>query len=186
MMESDLLKYIRDEIRKQVHIVLSGEAGTNTVESEDIQNLLPGMATLVQRPVMHPYGFASRAPAKTIQVTARQGEHPANRLVLGHRAADRPQDLEPGECAVYSLGKFTLRMKNDKLELGKDGVFEEMVMGQTLKEFLVALVDAILVHTHLGNLGFPTSVPLNSATFTTLKDNNLTNEKILSKDGGRF
>lgn len=106
MLESEILRYVREEIKRQLVVVLSGQAGANDdVETETIDNLYPGSPSIEKRPVMHPYGFASRAPAGTISVTARQGNDPTNRLVLGHRDSLRsalPEDLGEGASVIYA------------------------------------------------------------------------------------
>jgi phage gp45-like len=186
MNDSEIKREIRQEIRRHMDIILGGYAGGNTQESEDIQDMYPGMPPQEKRPVMHPFGIVSRAPNGIVQVTARQGEHPANRLILGHRDKGRPSDLSEGETLVYSLGKYQCRVLNGQIQVGKDGVYETVVVGDTLNTFLKALLDFYIAHLHIGNLGFYTSVADNAPDVTQLKTNNLDNDKILCKDGGRF
>ena len=64
-------RLIRDEVKRQLNIILSGAAGANGLGP---RTRLSSAYTQVlhrspARPVMHPYGIASRAPAGTIQVT---------------------------------------------------------------------------------------------------------------------
>lgn len=186
MTDSDIIRFIRKEISRQVNVILSGNAGNNTEQTEDIQEMLPGMPTQTLRPVMHPYGYVSRAAQGTVQVTGRMGEHTVNRMVLGHRDKDRPTDLSTGESIMYSSGKYQFRVENGQIMVGKDGDFEPVVMGETLRQFLITLLDLIITHRHLGNLGFDTSPPRNFEDFLELREENLDNEKILAKDGGRF
>lgn len=170
-------------------VILPGVSGENTQDSETISQMYPGMKDQPARPVMHPYGFVSRAPSGTIQVTGRNGDHPSNRMVLGHRDKDRPADLASGESATYSVGKYQVRTRNAVLEIGKDGVFEPMVMGDTLRDFLIAFIDLYLQHVHVTTApGYYTSIPDGPNVLQTeeLKANNLGNDKILAKDDGRF
>jgi phage gp45-like len=183
--ESELKHFIVKEIQRQVKIITSGAAGDNTSTTETINELYPGMPAIPNRPVMHPYGFASRAPANTISVVAQQGEHPGNRVTLGHRAKDRP-DMDEGESVQYSSGGYQVFVKNGAIFVGKNGTLEHMVVGDQLNTFLKLLLDLIVAHTHTGNLGVPTSPPINVADFNEAKAENLTNSKILAKDGGRF
>ena len=185
MLDSEVKRFIMMEIQKQLNVIASGSAGANTVETENINALFPGMPPLEGRPVMHPYGFVSRAAVDTISVTARQGNHPGAYLTLGHRDKNRPA-IENGESAIYSIGKFQITAKTDKILIGKDGVFEELVMGETLRQFLLELVVLVLEHTHIGNLNYPTGVPINSQGFEDLKGEYLDNSKILAKNSGRF
>jgi phage gp45-like len=112
---------IRKEVRRQLNIILSGAAGSNaSTENETINALYPGSPQISDRPVMHPYGLASRAPAGKIQVTARQGSDPQNRIVLGHRDDLRSGlGIESGETMIYaSDGKTVLA----SIKLGSTGV----------------------------------------------------------------
>lgn len=186
MLDSEIRRAIHEEIKKQLGVILYGAVGNPTVDSETIEAMYPGMPNQPERPLVGPYGVASVAPTGTIQVVGRIGDHPANRVVLGHRAKDRPTDLAEGETTVYSLGEFRLVVKNDSLYLGKGTDLEEMVVGETLRQFLISLVDLIVAHTHLGNLGYDTSPPKNFADFVTARTDNLDNSKILAKEGGRF
>lgn len=119
-MDAETTRFIREEIKRQMDVILSGESGENDkVVNEDIQNMYPGMPTILSRPVMHPYGYVSRAPKKTLQVIGKQGEHLGNRVVLGHRDGDRPIDLKEGEGATYSSEFYQVRVSNDKIRIGQ-------------------------------------------------------------------
>lgn len=194
MMTSSDKKWIVDEIRRQLKIITAGEAATNTMTTEDIANLMPGHPTITGRPIMRPFGFASRAPQGTISVTAQMGEHPGNKMTLGHRDKNAPA-VEVGESVIYSLGGYRVKIQNGEIFLGKGEDLEHMVVGDTLKDFLIALVEAIVAHTHTfmylpgpGPTPVPgtTDPPMNATDFTTLQAENLDNDKILAMDGGRY
>lgn len=184
MIDADDMRIIRKEIQKQVQIILSGQSGGGDVFKETIESMLPGMDNITDRPLMHPYGFSSIAPKGTIQVTARQGEHPGNRVVLGHRDSGQPTDLGIGESAIYSKSGYSVRVVAGQIELGKGGTWEPAVLGDSLNKVLTAILDAIIKHTHMGNLGFPTAPPDNAATFTAIENEQL--KTILAKDGGAY
>jgi hypothetical protein len=184
MTDSEMIKFMRKEIQRQVNVILSGRTGSNTVETEDIEEMLPGMPTQPLRPVSHPYGFASRAQRGTLQVTARMGDHTVNRMVISHRDVDRPTDLEEGESVVYSKEHYQLRIENGQIQVGKDGEFEPVIMGETMRQLMISLIDLIISHRHLGNLGFDTSPPRNAADFLQLRE--LDSSNILAKDGVNF
>lgn len=186
MTQAEEIRKLRAEVTRQANILLGGSSGSNTATTEDIREMYPGMPTQVARPIVHPYGFVSRSAPGTPQTTGRVGEHPAARIVLGHRDPSRPTTIQPGEAVVYSLGKYQVRVLNDKLQLGKDGDWEVIPVGETLRDFLIALVELYAAHKHIGNLGFYTTVPDNAAQATQLKTNNLDNDKILARDGGRY
>lgn len=185
MNESDIRRLIKKEIEIALQVITSGSAGSNTGTTESINELFAGLPTLPDRPIMRPYGFTSRAPSGTISVTAQQGSHPGNKLTLGHRDAS-PPDVAVGESAIYNLAGYIIKIESGKIQVGKSGEFEPLVVGDTLNDFLIAMMELIIAHTHLGNLGTPTGPPMNAAQFTTLKTENLDNEMLLTKDGGRF
>lgn len=185
MIDPEVRRLIVKEIQRQMKVITSGSCAGSTMTTEDIAGFMPGAPTIPGRPIMHPFGFASRAPQGLISVTAQQGEHPGNKLTLGHRDKDAPAVAE-GESVQYSLGGYQVMVKNGEIFVGKGSELEHMVVGETLKAFLLAVIDAIVKHTHLGNLGYPTGVPQNVADFNTAKANFLDNNKILAKDGGRF
>lgn len=184
-MDAEMKRMISREIARQLNIITSGEAGNTTMTTEDIANLYPGHPTISARPVSFPYGFASRAPVGTLQVTAQQGAHAGNKLVLGHRDAAAPQ-VDVGESVQYSVGGYQVRVQNGDIYVGKGDILEHMVVGETLKAFLIAVIQAIVAHTHEGNLGYETSPPLNAETFTEAQSDYLDNDMILASDEGRF
>lgn len=188
MNDSELKRYIDQAIENKMNIILHGVTGdaASSDNTETIQQLFPGQDGIKKRPVMHPYGFVSRAPDGIISVIGRIGAHVANRFVMGHRDKGRPSDLNSGESYLYSTGKYQLRVKNGKVEVGKDGVYQTLVVGEDLQAALIAIIDAIVAHTHIGNLGAPTSPPQNAATFTQIKTDQVAGGKLLAKDGGKF
>jgi len=184
-MDAETRRFIVLEIERRLNIITSGTAGTNTNTKQTIENIYPGHPSIDERPIMHPYGFISRAKKGTIAVTAQQGSHPGNKMTLGHRDQSAPA-VEVGESASYSDGGYAVRVFNGKIQIGKNGDYETVVVGETLKALLIAIIDAIVQHDHLGNLNFPTSTPRNASTFTEAKSNFVSNDKILAKDSGRY
>lgn len=202
MDDSQVRKLIRDEVAQQLNVILNASAGTNDSQSETISALFPGSPDITGRPVMHPFGFVSRATQGTISVIAKVGAGIQNRMTLGHRDSKRPT-LQEGESAIYSKGEFTARAENEKILvgqiagykvqitktqilLGKGDTLEPAVMGTTAVDFFKALIELIVAHTHMGNLGIETTPPLNFADFTQLKAQELDNNHLLAEDGGRF
>lgn len=167
MTDGQMLAHMREEIRKQVQILLHGEVATNTAEVEDIANLVPGMATITKRPVMHPYGFASRATKGTIQVVGRIGEHASNRFVLGHRAKDRPTDLAVGECVLYSADGDKIYVRNGKIEQLTD---EHSIEADTSSKVTTPEHTVISDSIKLGSEGSSENIPLGQVLKGLLSD----------------
>ena len=183
MIDSEMQRYIRQEIARQVHIVFTGVSSDAKTHTETINNFLPGASALVDRPLVQPYGFASKSADGTLSAVVRQGDHPGNLLTIGHRDKDKPDDLAKGESAMYSVGKYQIRVLKTQVQVGKAGAWETVVVGDTLSTLLKLILDHIIAHKHLGNLGFQTSPPMNAADFA---DDKTQVDKILAKDGGKF
>lgn len=181
MTDGDMIRFIREEIRKEMNVILSGETAGSATHTESIDNLFPGMPTITDRPVMQPFGISSRAPKKTLQFIGRQGADKTNRFVLGHRDKNKPA-VDEGETSVYSVGGYQVRVFNGKIQIAKGTDFETLVVGETLRDFLIALIGEIVLHTHAA----PGAPPTNASAFTALQTASLDNDKILAKDGGRF
>lgn len=182
MIDGEMIRFIKEEIKKQVNIILSGSSGTNDQETETISNMYPGMPDIIKRPVMHPYGLVSRAPNATTQVTARQGEHPGNRLVLGHRDSNRPV-IGSGETLLYNQFGQMIYLESGKIHIGKKGSSNPVLLGTEVKKMLQDLITLISTHTHniiLPLPGTPTTPTLQAAQFVTIQTTNVDNNKILS------
>lgn len=130
MITASDMAWIRREIARQVSIVMHGKTADTNIDdaagTESIDACPPGAPTIEGRPVVHPYGLVSRAKKDTIAVVARVGDHPGNKMVLGHRDANRPKLGAAGEVALYDAfgnrillqdGKIVVTL-DDKLELG--------------------------------------------------------------------
>ena len=137
--KSELMAWMRREIARQLNTILNGESGpSNTKDTDDISEMFPGMPTLVERPVVQPYGFVSRAPENTLSVSARNGDHPGARYVIGYRDKNRP-DHERGEVVVYNVRNKQVRLELGAIRIGGTDSAENLVLGQQLKAFLTEL-----------------------------------------------
>lgn len=179
-MDGETIRFIQQEIRKQVNIILSGAAGNNDQFSETIDQLYPGSASLTGRPVMHPYGLVSRAPKGTLQVTARQGEHPGNRLILGHRDGNRPE-IGAGETTLYNQYGQQIYLKQGEIHIGKPASSDPVPLGNELIDFIKAFFTAYKQHEHIGNLGAKTLPDPDTETMTDqVQADWIDNKKIVS------
>jgi hypothetical protein len=181
--DPDLRRFIRKEIERQIMVLLTGVSGNDDPEkwTEDIEQIYPGADTLEGRPVMHPFGFVSRTPRGTLQVVGRQGEHPSNRIVIGHRDMNRPTDLDAGTSKLYSEQGYQLYAGSDGVYVGKDAADNPLALGVPLNDFLGQLLDLLIAHVH-PSPGAPSD---KSADFTQLKANVVDSESILTTgDGG--
>lgn len=126
MNESEILSLVRRELARQLNIILTGKTANSTGDtaSEDIKEMYPGMPTIEVRPVMHPYGFASRAIDDTISVVAMQGAQKQNRVIIGHRDGKRPKLDDAGDVILYDgTGKHIVKLSKSKgieIDAGSD------------------------------------------------------------------
>lgn len=174
-MDAETIRFVREEIRRQLNIILPGTAGKTSVSTETINDLYPGMPSIQERPIMHPYGLVSRAPQGTLNVTGRMGDHVGNRMVLGHRDKNRPS-LEEGEVILYNEFGQQIYLQDGEIHIGSKTAASPFVLGDVLNAFLKDLLTDIVAHTHAA----PGAPPTNAADFTTLKSENLDNDAILS------
>lgn len=165
------LSKIRSEVAAMINLVKFGAtvAPTDTPPStETINSLYPGALTpSLPRPVMHPFGFASKAMPKTVNVVLQIGDHPGNTVVIGHRDLQRPIDLLPGEVAIYSntgtvMSRVTCRATGDVeigspipgaglqaiigkllIQLGSRTATEPFVLGNVTKAMLISLLTQL-------------------------------------------
>lgn len=184
MITGELRRYVEEEIKKQVNIILSGSTGTNDQFSETIENLFPGMPNIESRPVMHPYGISSRAPRGTISVVGRQGAHAGNRLTLGHRDKSRPA-VEEGEVQLYNQFGQAVYLKNGSVHIGSAGASNPATLGNEISQMLKDLITLISTHTHpyvdSGNPAI-TAQPVQATQFVQIKVENVDSGKIVSQE----
>jgi len=179
MNKDEVRQIIWQELNRMLGTVLTGLTQDATGTTEDIASLLPGIPNIQDRPVFTPWGYGSRAPNRTTQLVLQGGNSPSNRVIAGHYDKNRPA-MNSGETILYNQYGQQIRLENAAIRVGSAQSTDPVPLGNELKDFLTQLVEAILTMTMTGNLGFPTSNPLNASTFTNLKTNFLDNDAILS------
>lgn len=134
---------MKEEIARQVNIILYGAASNATSDQEDIDDLFPGMSSIQGRPVMHPFGFVSRATKGTVSVIARIGAHFGNRMVMGHRDSNRPTDIVEGESGMYNAFGKRITLKKTKILIGSGTATEPGVLGNVLLAALTEILSEL-------------------------------------------
>lgn len=88
-----------------------------------------------------------------------------------------------GEAKVIAKGDMTLSSNTMiKLQRGPDSTpAEPFVLGAQFVSFMSAFLQAVIEHTHIGNLGFDTDVSENVNAFIQLKASPIDDKKIQSK-----
>lgn len=180
MMDDRDWAMIRKEIALQVMIITHGQTASTQIDdspsTESIDNCPPGMPTITGRPVMHPYGLASRALKETISVIARVGNHPANKIIIGHRDKDRPALDADGDVVLYDGHGNVMMLKDSNPYIdtgdrafsvgGKDladnllGAIAELVEKEIQKVITKMNANNVVFATHVHPSGMgPTGTP---------------------------
>ena len=77
-----------------------------------------------------------------------------------------PSISQDGEnVQIESEGKIQLQA-GDLIEIGQESL-EAAVKGDTLKQQMTDILNEIVIHNHIGNLGAPGGPPIDAAVFTS-------------------
>ena len=149
MLDPEVKREIRREIRNAINIILNCQLGESTTEDQEIEQVYPGAAKLNKRPVVHPFGFVSRAPKGKLGVTAQVGDHPGARIIIGTRDAARADMsfLEEGEGCLYSVAGEKIVMRKDKTQLGSENAANPVVLGTEIADLLTQLIAILKAGT---------------------------------------
>lgn len=168
MIDPEIVAFVRAEIARAANVILVGRSANATTQKEDIQELFTAMATIEKSPVMHPYGFVSRAKKSTTSVVARQGDHIGNRVVLGHRDDDRPAIEAEGEVMLYNANGDQVYLKSgkvivtsDEVHLTKENPSDAMALASVVNSNFDAIVAYLGNVTAGGNTLVPPPLPAN-------------------------
>lgn len=188
MIDPNVLRYIHVEIRRQLNTILSCYTENADNENCDIDQPFPGADKITARPVVHPFGFVSKAPNGTLALSGRVGEHPGARIVFGHRDKMRKDiPLDEGEVCLYNAQGEKIFLKKDKIQLGDISANEPAALGNVLAECLGVIFDILIqgqsvLTTAPGNPTAPN--PAVAANLTAKKAQYITNilTNILSQE----
>lgn len=142
-MDPYLVRFIREEIRRHMNIVLTGQSVNADTETTGLANYFSGSDPLTDVPVAHPYGFCSNALDGTFAVHVRVGEYSGNRLVILHRDNNRPADLDAGESVMYSATGHRFYAGTNGCYIGSKSAANPLVLGDTLQSYTDALYTAV-------------------------------------------
>jgi ribosome-binding factor A len=94
-----------------------------------------------------------------------------------------PLNAVNGDMVAKALSGQKLWLTSDTaihLSKGDTAPTENLVLGQVLKSMLSAVLQAVSVHKHIGNLGYLTAPPDNASTFTSKKSSPVDDGAMLS------
>lgn len=142
-MDPQLMRFIREEIKKQINVVVTGQTVSADTETATLQNIFSGMDPVTDIPVAHPYGFCSKAIMGALTVTLRVGDHPGARMVALHRDNNRPTDLSTGESVMYSSTGHRFYAGLSGCFIGSKDAANPLVLGDVLKTYLNEIYTAL-------------------------------------------
>lgn len=94
-----------------------------------------------------------------------------------------PLHAADGDLVAKALtGKKTWITSDTRINLsaGDTEPTENLVLGQVFKTMQSEFLEAVSLHTHIGNLGYNTAPPDNASVYTDLKADPIDNEGVLS------
>jgi len=168
MSESEMIRFIRQVIREEfapiamAQIISNADQMRTTFQRTSSDSQFPNARNI------QPFGFSSRAPVGTDALSVPIGNNPTHVNVVGHFDANRPA-VSDGEVMIYNEFGQQVYLKDGSVHLGISTAAHPVPLGDVLKTALDNLLIAILAHTHVGNIGYPTGTPINAADFESIK-----------------
>lgn len=87
-----------------------------------------------------------------------------------------------GTSHVHSTGTATVSSDTMiKLQKGHGDPAQPFVLGKIFVAMMKKFLNAVITHRHVGNLGFPTDVPVNAGEFSAILSDPISDEEVLSK-----
>jgi hypothetical protein len=179
MISPEAIREIRKIIKEELGKIIKASITANqdqmnvTVQRFATDSNIPG----VQK--VQPFGLSSRAPVGTPTVIVPIDSNPNHLNTMGELDPNRPNESD-GETILYDAYGHLVYLSETKMQFGSKASAENMVLGQVFKTFMDNLLTALQAETHIGNLGYPTSTPINDPTYAALQASPIDDETILS------
>jgi len=151
-MKHDDLVYVRNYVGQ---LCLNAISDDGTTEDQAYLSHNTGEQVAEKRPVVHPYGFVSIAPAGINCVIQQIGDNPGARAIIGFRDAARKTKiyLSDGDSEMYSSDGESVICSRDKVQLGSFLADNPIVLGTELLDLLGQIIDLLKA----GNTALTTS-----------------------------
>jgi phage gp45-like len=179
MTEAETIRMVRQIIRTELAAIFMGNVQSNESQTRSTAKRFSNEAPIGNMRSIQPYGISSRAPAQTQGLIVPVNGDPTHLLLLGHFDEARPVGAD-GETFLYNEFGQMVYLSNGKIQVGTKASAENLVLGQVFKTFMTNLLTQLQEETHIGNLGYATSVPINAAEYEALAESPIADEEILS------
>lgn len=168
MTEAEMIKLIRTVIKREIAPILMANVVENKNQNRSSIKRFENDGPTTNLRNIQPYGISSRAPAGTQCLTVPVGGNATHLNMVGHFDEGRPV-VPDGSVALYDSTGKQVFVSGGEIHLGSQSASSPVSLGDILQSLLSSMLDEILSHTHTGNLGYPTSAPINGAAFAALK-----------------
>ena len=181
MTNYEIKKMIRAVIREELSTMLMGTIQENASASRSSFKRFENESSIPNARSIQPFGFSSKAPAKTKCLVAPINGDATHQNIIGHFDEKKP-DIEDGESAMYSEGGKQIKVSNDKIQIGSNqDETENLVLGQIFKKFASDLIIEMGKETHIClPPGYDSLPPTNKPAYDALKASPIDDELILS------
>jgi hypothetical protein len=179
MVESEIKALIRKEVRQALAPILMALVVSNEDSNRSTVQRMPSEPAIGNLRNIQPYGYSSRAPVGTTCLATPVANDPTHLNMLGHFDSNRPT-TEDGETLIYDAYTHIIYLSQDKMQFGSKASANPMMLGDIVQSCLSQFLELVANHTHVGNLGYATSVPQTQEDFLNLKASPVDNSDIIS------
>lgn len=179
MTESEIRKLIRQVVQETIAPILLASVTKNENSLRTNFKYFASAGEIPDVRNIQPFGVSSRAPVGTNALVVPIDGNQTHLVIVGNHDADKPT-TDDGETILYDAYGHVVYLSQTKMQFGSKTSSENMVLGKVFKQFADNLLTALQAETHLGNLGFPTSPPVNAATYAALQTSPIQDDAILS------
>jgi hypothetical protein len=191
-LDLELLKEILRD--KRLHIVVALvkrlEMATDRSTLRVIASVFPEQREIVARMTWEFVGPSSGVyqlpvPDDLVLLGLAEGDDDQAFVIrkLSSKVDKIPQEADSGDLILKALsGKATRAISDTAVYLARPDSIptQPLVLGTVFQTMMSAVLDYISVHTHIGNLGYKTTVPDNASNFLAQKSSPVDNGNILS------
>jgi len=149
MEEYELIPLIRKAVKEELAPILMGKIVSTDSKYRAIAKRFSSENQLENLRILHPYGFASRPKAQTECVVLPIFNDPTHLNVLTQHDSNRPE-IQDGEVCLYGPDGQVIYFKSGgEIHQGSQDASEPVVLGNVLKAFLEAVLNAFLQATEI-------------------------------------
>lgn len=179
MDEAEFGRLIREIVRQEIANVTMANVAANSSQTRITAKRFANDGEIQNVRNVQPFGVSSRPTPGMQSLLIPVGGHITNYSAVGQFDEGRPTGTD-GETFLYDAYGHIVYLSQTKMQFGSKASDENMVLGKVFKKLVHDWLTADEAQTHVGNFGYPTSVPVNVADYTALKASPVDDLKVLS------